>query len=200
MTARHSIGTALSALALGGALLATPVEARDFRGLLPGLIAGSIAAGAFSAAGRAGTREVYVVAPEPFDDDEEEIEVVAPRRLPRERPASLSAPVRPRAVPAPPARRVEAARERRKPDVAPPAAAPPAALATCGSSLTAVSRRHGAVRVDVSPAGAPTRLKDGALTVPLNAVVEYRGGAKTHVRRARVSCRLDSSGQVVALR
>ena len=222
MNHRHAIKTTISAIVLGALVGSAPAQARDFRGLLPGLIAGSIAAGAFAAAARqAGPREIYAVAPEPLLGVEDEIEVIVPRRERqirqdrvrqdlirdgrperRERPAALRVPERPKLANLPPALREEPAPApvRLKPAAAPGAAAPPAALASCSASLQETSRRHGAVRVDVSPAGTPRRGDNGTLTVPLNAAVSYRDGTGSQVRRARVSCRLDSAGQVVALR
>jgi hypothetical protein len=214
MNHRHAFKTTISAIVLGALVGAAPAQARDFRGLLPGLIAGSIAAGAFAAAARqAEPRHTYAVAPEPFPDFEEEVEIIVPRRERqirqeltreerperRERPAALRVPERPKLANLPPALREEAAPVRRKPAV-PIAAAPPAALATCSASIQETSKRHGALRVEVTPAGIPKRGQDGTLTVPLNAAVSYRDGTGSQVRRARVSCRLDSAGQVVALR
>jgi hypothetical protein len=81
MNHRHAIKTTISAIVLGALVGSAPAQARDFRGLLPGLIAGSIAAGAFAAAARqAGPREIYAVAPEPLLGVEDEIEVIVPRR------------------------------------------------------------------------------------------------------------------------
>jgi hypothetical protein len=222
MNHRHAIKTTISAIVLGALVGSAPAQARDFRGLLPGLIAGSIAAGAFAAAARqAGPREIYAVAPEPLLGVEDEIEVIVPRRERqirqdrvrqdlirdgrperRERPAALRVPERPKLANLPPALREEPAPApvRLKPAAAPGAAAPPAALASCSASLQETSRRHGAVRVDVSPAGTPRRGDNGTLTVPLDAVVSYRDGTGSQVRRARVTCRLDRAGQVVALR
>jgi hypothetical protein len=210
MNHRHAIKTTISAIVLGALVGSAPAQARDFRGLLPGLIAGSIAAGAFAAAARqAGPREIYAVAPEPLLGVEDEIEVIVPRRERQIRQDRVrqdlirdGRPERPKLANLPPALREEPAPApvRLKPAAAPGAAAPPAALASCSASLQETSRRHGAVRVDVSPAGTPRRGDNGTLTVPLDAVVSYRDGTGSQVRRARVTCRLDRAGQVVALR
>jgi hypothetical protein len=71
------------------------------------------------------------------------------------------------------------------------------AVESCSRSLAAASRPYGGLSVSASPAGPAVRGGDGSVTVPLHTRVEYAGSPE---RSARVACRLDAGGRVVALR
>jgi hypothetical protein len=179
---------------------ALPAQAQSLRGLLPGLIAGA----ALAAAARQGhAQPSFVAVPQRTllpEVEEEEIEVIAPRpraaterSVPARAAAERTVPARQKPIAAPAALRPVPVRQ-------PAAPAPTAAFESCNASLTTVSRRHGAVRVAARPAGPTSRDGDGTLVVPLNAVVEYPGKPTNQVQRARVRCRVSTSGEVVALR
>jgi hypothetical protein len=57
----------------------------------------------------------------------------------------------------------------------------------------------GAVQVDAVSAGAPTLSRGGILGAPIEARIVYARGGAMQVREARVTCRLDARGRVVAL-
>jgi len=72
------------------------------------------------------------------------------------------------------------------------------AVARCGEYLTAQARRLGSKQVSVSSAGPEVRRQDGGVAVPIDARIEYAREGEKQVRQARVTCRMDSGGRVVA--
>jgi hypothetical protein len=76
----------------------------------------------------------------------------------------------------------------------------PRTVRACRTAIVAGARRHGAVRVDVASAG-PTRSRPtGALMAPIEVRIVYERKGQAEVRQARVTCQLDATGQVFALR
>jgi hypothetical protein len=77
---------------------------------------------------------------------------------------------------------------------------PAAVLVACRDAIASAARPYGAARVEVASAGRSRRVSDGGLAAPLEARVLYARGGQFQVRRARVSCRLNAAGLVVAAR
>jgi hypothetical protein len=73
------------------------------------------------------------------------------------------------------------------------------AVARCGDFLTAQARELGSDEVSVSGAGPEVRSPDGAVSVLINARIGYAREGEKQVRQARVTCRIDPGGRVVAL-
>lgn len=72
-------------------------------------------------------------------------------------------------------------------------------LRTCRSAIASAARPLGAVRVEAVSAGR--QLRSGKLVVaPLDVRIRYERRGGVEVRQAKVSCRLDSAGRVVAVR
>ncbi len=80
------------------------------------------------------------------------------------------------------------------------AAAPPQAVKACREMITAAAKPYRAKRVEAVGAGPAKRTSQGIITVPIDARVIYARGRVSQVRQARVSCRLNDRGIVVALR
>ena len=88
-----------------------------------------------------------------------------------------------------------------------PAPAPPAEIVEdprlgiegCEDVIGAQARRHGAIHVEAAIFGRPVRLRDGGTEVRLEAVVIYQKDDVAQYREARITCRLDKEGKVVAL-
>ena len=194
---RHGLKSGAAALALAGALAsAAPAEARGLRGGFgAGLLFGALAAGALAAAAEhAEASQAYAGLPDrglrserpPLPEtrvlSEEHVLEEAPRAAGWERARRLA---RPRAADAP-ARAAPSA-----------GTAGARAVETCGRSLVEASRPYGGLSVSAAPTGPAIRAEDGSVTVPLDARVAYAGSP---ARRARVACRLDAGGRVVALR
>jgi hypothetical protein len=74
-----------------------------------------------------------------------------------------------------------------------------AAVDACGDALAKASSAYGNARVSTSGAGPMVEGRSGR-SVPVMARIEYQHGGRTEVRSARVSCRLDQKGHVVAIR
>jgi hypothetical protein len=79
------------------------------------------------------------------------------------------------------------------------AAAAPKLVEACYDSLEKAAARYKAVRVEAVNTG-PAEPAPGGLTVPLRARIVYRTGNVSQVREARLNCRLNQRGVVVALR
>jgi hypothetical protein len=77
---------------------------------------------------------------------------------------------------------------------------PVAVLDSCRNAIAAAASPYGAARVDVVSAGRAVRVHDGGLAAPVEARILYARRGQFQVRRARVSCRLDAAGTVVAAR
>jgi len=69
----------------------------------------------------------------------------------------------------------------------------------CWQSLAAAAVPHGAIRLEATSAGQPTRGARGDFTAPIEARVIYARGELRQVRQSQVTCHLDSRGQVLAL-
>ncbi|MDK1490861.1 helicase [Sinorhizobium sp. 7-81] len=84
-----------------------------------------------------------------------------------------------------------------------PAAAIPATRGTvariCLHAIASAASPLGAVRVRAASAGPLHRDRGGGLTAPLTVRIDYAGPNNVEVRQARISCRLDSSGRVIAV-
>jgi hypothetical protein len=70
----------------------------------------------------------------------------------------------------------------------------------CRTSIIQAALPYGAVRVDAAGAGLPNRTRDGGLSAPLEVRVEYARARARQIRQARISCRINADGVVVALR
>ncbi len=82
----------------------------------------------------------------------------------------------------------------------PVAAAPPDAVRACRNTIQAAATPYKAKQVEAVGAGPATRTSRGITTVPINARVVYAKGRVSEVRQARITCRLNDRGIVVALR
>lgn len=69
----------------------------------------------------------------------------------------------------------------------------------CRDGIAAAAESHGAVEVDVVSAGEPTLLPDGVTERPLETRIKYERAGEVQVREARIACRQDQEGRVVAL-
>lgn len=79
-------------------------------------------------------------------------------------------------------------------------AAPEGAMSACRSVLRQAAALYGAARVEVAAAGPPQVLARGAFVLPIRARVVYAHAGDAEVRQARVSCRINGAGRVVAVR
>jgi hypothetical protein len=80
------------------------------------------------------------------------------------------------------------------------AAAPPDAVRACRAMIQAAAAPYRAKQVEAVGAGPATRTSRGITTVPIDARVVYARGRVSQVKQARISCRLNTQGIVVALR
>jgi hypothetical protein len=80
------------------------------------------------------------------------------------------------------------------------AAAPPQAVRACRDTIKAAAVPYRAKQVEAVGAGPASRTSRGITTVPINARVVYARGQISQVRQARITCRLNDRGIVVALR
>ncbi|WP_151613122.1 helicase [Sinorhizobium alkalisoli] len=76
---------------------------------------------------------------------------------------------------------------------------PSTVVRTCRKAIASAASPLGAVRVRAASAGSLLRHRSGVLTAPLAVSIDYAGQDGIQVRQARVSCRLDSSGKVIAV-
>jgi hypothetical protein len=70
----------------------------------------------------------------------------------------------------------------------------------CRTSIVTAALPYGAVQVDAGSVGQASRTSDGGFTAPLEVRVVYARANARQVRQSRISCRLNASGAVVALR
>jgi hypothetical protein len=70
----------------------------------------------------------------------------------------------------------------------------------CRTSIVTAALPYGAVQVDAGSVGQASRTPDGGFTAPLEVRVVYARANARQVRQSRISCRLNASGAVVALR
>lgn len=76
---------------------------------------------------------------------------------------------------------------------------PPAVVRVCRQAIASAASPLGAVRVRAASAGPLQRDRRGALTAPLAVRIDYAGLGGIEVRQARIKCRLDASGRVIAV-
>ncbi len=76
---------------------------------------------------------------------------------------------------------------------------PSTVVRTCREAIASAASPLGAVRVRAASAGSLRRHRSGALTAPLAVSIDYAGQDGIQVRQARIRCRLDSSGKVIAV-
>jgi hypothetical protein len=76
---------------------------------------------------------------------------------------------------------------------------PPAVVRACRNAILSAARPLGAVRVQAASAGPLSRQRRGALTAPIVVRIDYASGGGIKVRQAKVTCRLDAAGKVIAV-
>ena len=186
MSVRLSIKTNLvSATVLAGLLAsAVPAEARGLRGaFLPGLI-GGLAFGAIAASARAAQQTDAYYAGIPAEVDVPDYLEATPQET---RTRSLPGEVR---------------SERRLSRGAMDHFARASALQikSCRNELASTSRPLGAVAVEVRGVGPEVRGRNGVVSIPLKARIEYARNGTRQVKQARVTCQVTRNGQVAAFR
>lgn len=77
---------------------------------------------------------------------------------------------------------------------------PPAVVRVCRQAIMSAATPLGALRVHVVSAGPLRRHRRGALTAPIEVRIDYARQGGIEVRQARVGCRLDAAGKVVAVK
>ena len=75
----------------------------------------------------------------------------------------------------------------------------PKSVNACRTTIAAEARAHGAVQVEAVSAGAPSTARTGLMGAPIEARIVYARGGDMQVRQARITCRLNTQGRVVAL-
>jgi hypothetical protein len=80
------------------------------------------------------------------------------------------------------------------------AAAAPKLVQACQTGLEQAAVPYNAVQVEAVNTGPAQRTASGLTTVPMRARIVYRTGRVSQVREARVNCRVNERGFVVALR
>ena len=70
----------------------------------------------------------------------------------------------------------------------------------CRDAIRASATRYGAQDVYAVSAGLLRRMDHGAVAAPLNVRIRYIGQGGIETREAKVSCQLDDSGRVFAVR
>lgn len=76
---------------------------------------------------------------------------------------------------------------------------PLAIVQSCRNALVSGASSYGATQVDVASSGRTARLKDGSLSAPIEARIVFQRGSRVQVRQARVTCRLDATGRMLAM-
>lgn len=75
---------------------------------------------------------------------------------------------------------------------------PSAVVSACRAAIATAARPLGAVRVSAVSAG-PMRKQQTALTAPIEVRIQYATKGLMQIRQAKVRCRLDAAGSVVAV-
>jgi hypothetical protein len=114
-------------------------------------------------------------------------------------PSAAQEPTLPALVPSSSVASSSATEKGARTPLASPAEARAAAVDSCRARLLAATRALGSVRVTASPAGSAIRGPDGSVTIPIKTRIEYGRRGGTEVRQARVACRVDAEGKVVAV-
>jgi hypothetical protein len=186
MSLGSSIKTGLVTTIVTAGLLASslPAQARGLRGaFLPGFIGGlafgAIAASVARASQPANAYYADIPAeadgPEYWEENKSETRI---RSLPRAKPV--------RSLP--------------KARVGHVAEASALQVERCRDQLTSSSRPLGAIAVEARGAGPEVRGRDGIVSIPLDARIEYARNGTREVKQARVTCQVTRDGQVVAFR
>ena len=76
---------------------------------------------------------------------------------------------------------------------------PPAVVRACQNAILSAARPLGAVRVKAASAGTLSRQRRGTLTAPIAVRIDYASQGGIEVRQAKVTCRLDAAGKVIAV-
>ncbi|AEH81467.1 helicase [Sinorhizobium meliloti] len=76
---------------------------------------------------------------------------------------------------------------------------PRAVVRVCRQAIAQAASALGGVRVRAVSAGPLHRGRRGTLTAPLDVRIDYAGQGGREVRQARIRCRLDTSGRVIAV-
>ena len=186
---RKSLAAATVAVGILG--VAVPAEAQSLRrGFLPGLM-GGLAIAALAASAQAAQQQgsvVYVAPPADLDDPGywNESPSVVTRRQSIRRIPRVSTP-----------RAMQRATVRAKAPVAQTALG---VVDRCKASLALNARALGSVAVNVKEAGREARTRSGSVDLPIIARIKYAREGRQQVRQARVTCRLNPEGRVVAFR
>jgi hypothetical protein len=78
-------------------------------------------------------------------------------------------------------------------------AAPDQIILACRDTIVAGAMPYDPVRVEAVPAGNLGEHRDGGMVAPLVVRITYARQGGYEVRKARVKCTLDASGQVASL-
>jgi len=184
MSSASSIKTRLITATVTAGLLASalPAEARGLSGaFLPGLIGGlAFGAIAASAAHAAQPANAYYSDLPAEVDDPVYLEETRPRTRLRTLPRDVGVRPQGRAghVPGASALHIE----------------------SCRNELASTSRPLGAVAVQVRGAGPEVRGRNGVMSIPLDARIEYARNGTRQVKQAHVTCQVTRNGQVAAFR
>jgi hypothetical protein len=176
-------------VAAGVLAAAAPAEAQSLRrGFLPGLM-GGLAIAAMAASAQAAQQQggaLYSLDPADLDDDVYWTEGPSAVRVAGQPTRRISrAPLRP------------APRSKAQPQ-APRAGS--GVVERCKASLALNARALGSVAVNVKEAGRETRARGGSVDLPVVARIEYVREGRKQVRQARVTCKINPEGRVVAFR
>jgi hypothetical protein len=76
---------------------------------------------------------------------------------------------------------------------------PLSVVQSCRNALVSGASLYGATQVDAAGAGRIARLKDGSLSAPVEARIVFQRGDRVQVRQARITCRLDARGRMLAM-
>ena len=181
-------------VAAGVLAVAVPAEAQSLRrGFLPGLM-GGLAIAALAASAQAAQQQsgvVYVGPPTDLDDPGywSESPSVVTRRQPIRHTPRASTP-----------HAAQRATVRTKAPEVRVAQAGSGTVERCKDSLVLNARALGSVAVNVKEAGREARTRGGSVDLPIIARIEYSREGRKQVRQARVTCKLNPEGRVVAFR
>ena len=185
---------AVATVAAGVLAVAVPAEAQSLRrGFLPGLM-GGLAIAALAASAQAAQQQsgaVYFAPPTDLDDPgywSESQPMVTRRQSIRHTPRASTLRATPRAT------------VRAKVPAARVAQAGSGVVDRCKASLALNARALGSVAVTVKEDGREAHTRGGSVDLPIIARIEYSREGRKQVRQARVTCKLNPEGQVVAFR
>jgi hypothetical protein len=82
----------------------------------------------------------------------------------------------------------------------PRAGTPLHVVETCRNSIASAALPYGVLRVDAASSGRLSRTRDGGFAAPVEVKIVYAQSNARQVRQSRVTCHLDATGSVVALR